>query len=198
MNRWYAVVKRTFDLAGSAAALAAAAPLLGVCAAGVRLDSKGPVLFRQRRLGRHGKIFELLKFRTMRPDAGVIIGTDRVVVNPVDDPRVTRVGRWLRRWSLDELPQLLNVLRGEMSLVGPRPDLPEALQMYDSRQRRKLEVRPGLTGLAQVSGRNRLGADEKWGFDVRYAECAGPATDLRILARTVWKVLRRDGVYKEE
>ncbi len=197
MNRLDELAKRTLDLAVASAGLAVLAPALAALGLAVRLDSPGPVLFRQRRLGRHGRPFELLKFRTMRPDADVVIGSDNVVANPVDDPRVTRIGRILRRTSLDELPQLLNVLRGEMSLVGPRPDLPEALEMYDDRERRKLDAKPGITGLAQVSGRNLLDAHTKWALDADYGASATLALDLRILAKTVWKVVTREGVYRK-
>jgi undecaprenyl phosphate N,N'-diacetylbacillosamine 1-phosphate transferase len=123
---------------------------------------------------------------------------DNRAVSPSDDARVTRIGRALRHTSADELPQLWNVLRGEMSLVGPRPDLLEALTMYDERERKRLAVRPGLTGLAQVCGRNLLDAHQKWRLDVEYAERATVAGDLRILAKTVVMVLFREGIYCDE
>jgi lipopolysaccharide/colanic/teichoic acid biosynthesis glycosyltransferase len=195
MGKLYALVKRSIDLAAAGAGLAALAPLLGAIAVAVKADSPGPVLFRQKRLGLHGEIFELLKFRTMKHGASVIIGSDHTVVNPVNDDRVTRVGAILRRASLDELPQLLNVLLGQMSLVGPRPDLPTGLEVYNDRQRRKLEVKPGITGLAQTSGRNLLSAEEKWEFDVRYVETQGLVVDARILWNTLRSVLVGTGVY---
>lgn len=193
----YTRVKRLIDVSVASAALMTGAPILAVIALAVKLDSRGPILFRQRRLGKDGAIFDILKFRTMNEGASVVIGEDHTVVNPVGDFRVTRVGRLLRLTSLDELPQLLNVLKGDMSLVGPRPDLPEGLAVYDQRQKRKLEVKPGLTGLAQVSGRNRLGAEEKWELDVQYVEQQSAALDVRILLGTLVGVLRREGIYKE-
>ena len=198
MKRREELLKRAIDLAVSGCALGTMWPLLVAIAAAVRLDSDGPALFRQKRLGRDGRIFEFLKFRSMRADADVRIGDDHVVVNPEDDDRVTRIGRWLRKASLDELPQLVNVLRGEMSVVGPRPDLPEALGMYDDRARRRLEVKPGITGLAQISGRNLLDAAAKWEIDAQYAETANLALDLSILARTFLKVANMEGIYRKE
>ena len=135
MSGMYQMVKRALDLAASAGGLTVLSPLLCGIALAVRLDSPGPAFYRQRRLGKVGRVFELLKFRTMKVGADVVIGDDRVVVNPVNDPRVTRLGAVLRRTSIDELPQLFNVLRGEMSLVGPRPDLPEATDMYSAAER---------------------------------------------------------------
>ncbi|HOX43461.1 MAG TPA: sugar transferase [Myxococcota bacterium] len=198
MGKLYELVKRSMDLAAAGVGLAALAPLLGAIAVAVKADSPGPVLFRQRRLGRNGEIFELLKFRTMKHGASVIIGGDHTVVNPVNDDRVTRVGAMLRKASLDELPQLINVLFGQMTLVGPRPDLPEGLQVYDSHQRRKLEVKPGITGLAQISGRNLLSAEEKWEFDVKYVDSRSLLTDALILLRTFGKVFSAAGIYKTE
>lgn len=188
--------KRFVDLTVAGTGLVVLAPAMTAIAALVKLDSPGPALFRQERLGRHGSTFSLLKFRTMKHGTGVVIGSDYTVVNPANDDRVTRVGAWLRRTSLDELPQLINVIRGEMSLVGPRPDLETGLAVYSERQRRRLEVKPGLTGLAQTSGRNLLSAEEKWEFDVRYVESRGFWTDASILASTVRWVLTGKGVYK--
>jgi lipopolysaccharide/colanic/teichoic acid biosynthesis glycosyltransferase len=192
------IVKRLVDIGVSATLLFALTPVLFAIAIAVKFDSPGPVLFRQNRLGRHGRIFEILKFRTMCHGASVVIGDDHTVVNRADDDRITRVGRWLRQTSLDELPQLINVLAGEMSLVGPRPDLPEAFDMYRGDEVRKLDVRPGITGLSQVSGRNLLDAHAKWELDTRYAQKVVLATDLRIIARTVLNVVQLEGIYRKE
>src|SRR6185503_2425478 len=160
---------------------------------------RGPALFRQTRVGRDGSHFTLWKFRTM------VVGADRVALasNDVDgplfklraDPRVTPVGRVLRRWSLDELPQLVNVLRGEMSLVGPRPPLPSEVARYGDDVRRRLLVKPGLTGLWQVSGRSDLPWEECVRLDLRYVENWSPALDLMILWKTAFAVLGRSGAY---
>jgi lipopolysaccharide/colanic/teichoic acid biosynthesis glycosyltransferase len=174
-------VNRALDVAGSALGLAVASPLLAVAAAAIRLEDGGPVLYRQARVGQHGREFELLKLRTM------VVGAEAQgagwAVN-AGDPRITRTGRVLRRLSLDELPQLWNVLRGEMSLVGPRPTLAYQVERYTSRQRRRLEVKPGLTGWAQVHGRAALPWDERIELDVWYVEHRSALVDLRILLRT--------------
>jgi lipopolysaccharide/colanic/teichoic acid biosynthesis glycosyltransferase len=183
----YPVVKRTVDVVVAAALLVVTAPLL-VAVAGVVLASMGrPVLFRQPRPGRHGVLFTMAKFRTMR--------VARAGSEPeADAARLTRTGRWLRATSLDELPTLCHVLRGQMSLVGPRPLLPEYLDRYTAEQARRHDVRPGITGLAQVSGRNGLSWDDRLRLDVRYVDELSPRLDLAILARTVVTVLRRDGI----
>lgn len=162
------------------------AALIGaVCAIAVRLTSPGPVLFRQERIGLGGQPFTVLKFRTMYDGP-----------NPIfpDASRITPVGRFLRRFSLDELPQLVNVARGEMSVVGPRPTLAYQVERYDEHQRRRLDVRPGLTGLAQVSGRNALTWAERIEFDVQYVERRSLRLDLSILARTARALLGGEGV----
>ena len=195
MKRWEQLSKRALDIAAAGTGLAAIAPwMLGIAAA-IKLDSPGPALFRQKRLGKGGVVFDILKFRTMQEGADVVIGADHTVVNPVGDSRVTRVGKFLRHTSLDELPQLINVLCGDMSLVGPRPDLPEGLSVYDEQQRRKLDVQPGITGWAQVSGRNLLTAEEKWALDVEYVDRASARMDLDILVKTAFQVIRRKGIY---
>jgi lipopolysaccharide/colanic/teichoic acid biosynthesis glycosyltransferase len=187
--------KRAIDVCVSASTLAVLLPLMGTIAAAVWLDSSGPVLFRQPRLGRGGRMFRLLKFRTMRVGAEVVIDSTGQVLNALDDDRHTRVGRLLRVSSLDELPQLVNVLAGHMSLVGPRPDLPEAVEYYSATDRDKLLVRPGMTGLAQVEGRNALTPREKWRLDAEYARTMSLVTDLRIVLRTIGLVARRSDVY---
>jgi lipopolysaccharide/colanic/teichoic acid biosynthesis glycosyltransferase len=177
-------MKRAIDIGVASISLLALAPVLLALALAVRATMGAPVLFRQRRTGRGGRPFTLLKLRTMRAGRP---GTP-------DAARLTRLGRWLRAWSLDELPQLWNVLRGDMSLVGPRPLLPEYVPRYTPEQARRHEVRPGLTGLAQVSGRNALSWEEKFALDVRYVDERSLALDLRILWRTVVAVVRREGV----
>jgi lipopolysaccharide/colanic/teichoic acid biosynthesis glycosyltransferase len=186
-------VKRALDVAGGALALIVASPLLGVAALAIKLEDWGPVLYRQRRVGQSGEDFELLKLRTM------VVGAERQgpawAVN-AGDPRVTRVGRVLRRLSLDELPQLWNVVRGDMSLVGPRPTLRYQVEQYTARQRRRLEVKPGITGWAQVHGRARLPWDERIELDVWYVEHRSLSLDLKILALTPLAVFT--GTYKGE
>lgn len=181
-------MKRALDLVVSLAALIVLAPVLLAISAAVVVRMGRPVLFAQKRIGLQGKPFLLRKFRTMR-DARAADGAPRS-----DGERLTPLGRWLRRTSLDELPELLNVLTGDMSLVGPRPLLPQYLPRYSPRQARRHEVRPGLTGLAQISGRNALPWDERLELDVRYVERRSIALDLRILLSTIGKVLRGDGI----
>jgi lipopolysaccharide/colanic/teichoic acid biosynthesis glycosyltransferase len=163
-------------------------PLLAVAAGMVRATLGAPALFRQRRPGLHGRSFELLKLRTMT-DARA--GDGRLLA---DAARMTRVGRWLRASSLDELPELINVLRGDMSLVGPRPLLPEYLPLYSLRHARRHELRPGLTGLAQVSGRNSLTWPERFELDVEYVDSCSLRLDLHILGATIRAVLDRRGI----
>lgn len=180
--------KRGFDLAVLAIVGPPAAVIGAVCAVAVKVDSSGPVFFRQERIGYQGRPYHVLKFRTM-----------------VDNPRgnslfpdasaITRVGKVLRRLSLDELPQLINVLLGEMSIVGPRPTLRYQVEQYDDFQRRRLEVKPGLTGLAQVNGRNSLTWEERIRWDVNYVETASPWLDLQLLAQTLKVVLLGEGVH---
>jgi lipopolysaccharide/colanic/teichoic acid biosynthesis glycosyltransferase/glycosyltransferase involved in cell wall biosynthesis len=180
--------KRCFDIVASAAALVLLSPVLAITALAVRLQMGAPVLFRQTRPGLAGRPFEILKFRTMR-DATDASG------RPLDDgERLTGLGRFLRATSLDELPEFWNVLRGDMSLVGPRPLLMQYLPLYSAEQARRHDVRPGLTGLAQVNGRNALSWDEKFGLDIRYVDGRSFWGDLKILFSTVFKVLRRDGI----
>jgi sugar transferase EpsL len=168
--------------------LALLLPLMAVVALGVRIRLGGPVIFRQERPGLHGRPFTLLKFRTMRSDV------DTSGRQLPDAERLTPFGRLLRHTSLDELPTLLNVVRGEMSLVGPRPLLMEYLPRYSPEQARRHEVLPGITGLAQTSGRNRLSWEEKFALDVQYVEEGSFLLDLRILLRTVRQVLSGEGI----
>ena len=195
MNAESERIKRAVDVVGAAAGLALAAPILALAACAIKLEDGGPVLFRQMRLGRGAKEFEILKLRTMTVDAEQI-RSDGVVVD--GDPRITRIGSFLRRTAVDELPQLWHVLRGEMSLVGPRPVPPAHLERYDERQRRRLEVKPGLTGWAQIHGRASLPWPERLELDVWYVEHQSLALDARILVRTAGVLLRRDIVYRGE
>jgi lipopolysaccharide/colanic/teichoic acid biosynthesis glycosyltransferase len=186
-------VNRAFDVAIAGAGLVVTAPLLAVAAAAVKLEDGGPVLYRQTRVGRDGVDFELLKLRTM------VVGAETMgagfAVNK-GDPRITRVGRMLRKLSLDELPQLWNVVRGEMSIIGPRPTLRYQVERYDERQRHRLDVNPGITGWAQINGRAALPWDERIELDLWYVEHRGPLVDLKILARTPLALFR--GTYKGE
>lgn len=197
------VMKATLDRSAAALALLLGAPLLLLISVLVRLTSPGPALFRQTRVGANGSTFTLLKFRSMDIDAEQRLDTLRVdnvhgggvLFKIRGDPRVTSVGRVLRRFSLDELPQLLNVLRGDMSLVGPRPPLPSEVARYGDDVRRRLLVKPGLTGLWQVSGRADLTWEQSVRLDLHYVENWTLALDLQILAKTVAAVLRREGAY---
>jgi lipopolysaccharide/colanic/teichoic acid biosynthesis glycosyltransferase len=174
-------VNRALDVATAGLGLAVASPALAVAAVAIKLEDRGPVLYRQRRVGRNGEEFELLKLRTM--DVGAEQKGAGFAVNR-GDPRITGVGRLLRRLSLDELPQLWNVVRGDMSLIGPRPTLAYQVEGYTPRQRRRLEVKPGITGWAQIHGRAQLPWDERIELDVWYVEHRSPLLDLKILART--------------
>jgi exopolysaccharide biosynthesis polyprenyl glycosylphosphotransferase len=196
------VVKEVVDRVGAALLLVLLSPLLLTLAVCIRRDSPGPVFFRQVRVGRDGRQFLMHKFRSMHLDAEARLAEirhlnehDGVLFKVRDDPRVTRVGRWLRRLSLDELPQLFNVLRGQMSLVGPRPPLPEEAAAYPDDVRRRLAVKPGMTGLWQVSGRSDLPWEEAVRLDLRYVENWSLSLDLVILMRTVSAVARTSGAY---
>ncbi|MEW6434127.1 MAG: sugar transferase [Myxococcota bacterium] len=184
-------LKRVLDLVGAAAGLALTAPAMMAAAAAIRASMGGPVLFKQQRPGLGGKPFYVYKFRTMS-DAR----DERGQLKP-DHERLTSVGRFIRATSLDELPQLLNVLKGEMSLVGPRPLLMQYLGRYNARQARRHEMKPGITGLAQVRGRNALSWEEKFEYDVQYVEQWSLGLDARILLETVLKVLRREGISQQ-
>ncbi|MEL6575392.1 MAG: WecB/TagA/CpsF family glycosyltransferase [Pseudomonadota bacterium] len=197
-----AAAKRVIDIAVAGAALIALAPLFLVLSAAIKAESPGPVLFSQTRVGRNGKPFRLYKFRSMYRDAAarqaeLTARSDRegICFKAKDDPRITRIGRFLRRGSLDELPQILNVLRGEMSIVGPRPALPKEVEAYPARARRRLAVRPGITGLWQVSGRADIGFDKMIDMDIAYAETRSPVLDLFLIALTFRAVLTGRGAY---
>jgi exopolysaccharide biosynthesis polyprenyl glycosylphosphotransferase len=199
---WKRVLKGALDRVGAALAILLIAPVLAVIAVAVRCTSPGPVLYRQERVGAHGRVYTMLKFRSMSVDADArlheLLARNEghgLLFKIRDDPRVTPVGRWLRRFSLDELPQLFNVLTGSMSLVGPRPPLPHEVEHYDSSIRRRLLVKPGLTGLWQISGRSDLSWEESVRLDLRYVENWSLALDLLILWKTAAAVVRSRGAY---
>jgi lipopolysaccharide/colanic/teichoic acid biosynthesis glycosyltransferase len=172
---------RAADLVIAAIGLALISPLLALAAIAIKLESRGPVFYRQRRVGKGGELFEMFKLRTMRQGADPI-GVGTAVTS--DDPRVTGMGRLLRRYSLDELPNLINVLRGDMRIVGPRATLPAQVELYTPRQRRRLDLRPGVTGWAQIHGRAGIPWEERIELDVWYVEHRSPWLDLKILAKT--------------
>ena len=202
MTRAQFAIKRAMDLTIGALSLVVALPLMGVLALAIKLDSPGPVLFIQTRVGRNGRHFRAYKFRSMIPDAERLRPkleayneADGPIFKMKNDPRLTRVGRFLRRTSLDELPQIFNVLKGEMSLVGPRPALPEEVERYEPWHRKRLEALPGMTGLWQVSGRSNLSFDEMVMLDIYYVENWSPGMDISILLRTIPKVIIGEGAY---
>jgi lipopolysaccharide/colanic/teichoic acid biosynthesis glycosyltransferase len=188
-------VSRALDAALAAALLAITSPLLALAALAIRLESRGPVFYRQLRVGRDGEPFQLWKLRTMVPGAEAM-GAGIYVLE--GDTRITRVGRLLRRFSLDELPNLVNVLRGEMAVVGPRPTVQEQVDRYTDRQRRRLEVKPGITGWAQINGRTSLPWPDRIELDVWYVEHRSLRLDLRILARTARMLATGHGLYSED
>ena len=194
--------KRVLDVIGAIVGLVLSAPLLVVAAILVKLETHGPVLYRSRRVGRGGRPFSFFKLRSMVNDADLhrhrlshLNETDGPVFKIARDPRVTRVGRFLRTTSIDEIPQLLNVLRGDMSLVGPRPPIAEEVAQYEPWQNRRLEVRPGLTCLWQISGRSRIGFQEWMRLDLEYIRQQSFWLDAKILIRTIPAVLSREGAY---
>ena len=188
-------MSRVLDAVLAAALLVVTSPLLALAALAIRLESGGPVFYRQLRVGKDGEAFQLWKLRTMVPGAEVI-GAGIYVLE--GDARITRVGRLLRRFSLDELPNLVNVLRGEMAIVGPRPTVQEQVDRYTDRQRRRLEVKPGITGWAQINGRASLPWPERIELDVWYVEHRSLCLDLRILARTARMLATGHGLYSED
>lgn len=197
--RW---IKRSFDLIGSALLLLIGAPLMAAVALAIKLEDGGPVVFRQARVGLKGEVFDCLKFRSMCIDAEAKLAALQAqnegagpLFKMTHDPRITRVGRFIRRFSLDELPQLWNAFRGDMSLVGPRPALPSEVAQYDSDTRRRLDVRPGLTGLWQVSGRSNLSWDDTVRLDLYYVDNWSMVQDLMILAKTAKAVVGSSGAY---
>jgi len=187
------MIRRGLNVAVALGAMALTSPIWALAAAWIKLEDGGPVFFRQARAGHAGSVYRIFKFRTMVVNAdkrGLGLNVERA------DPRITRAGAFLRRWSLDELPQLLNVLRGEMNVVGPRPGLPDQAKRYDAAQRRRLEVLPGITGWAQVNGRNALTWSQRIAADVWYVDHQSALLDLWILLRTPLAVVRSEGLYE--
>lgn len=195
--------KRTLDLIGSGVGLLLLSPVFLLCAAAIRIESPGSVLFRQSRVGRGGKAFEMLKFRSMYQDAEQRLAALKeknemaggVIFKMREDPRITRVGKFIRRASIDELPQLWNVFRGDMSLVGPRPPLPSEVAEYDLADRRRLHVQPGITCIWQVSGRSDIPFEQQVELDVDYIYTQSLATDIKLLLQTVPAVVLGRGAY---
>jgi len=188
--------KRLIDLLGSLTGLIILLPVFVIISILIKLTSKGPIFFTQERLGKNGKIFKINKFRTMVVNAEKM--GDRIAVKNEDDPRITKVGKFLRATSLDELPQLLNVLKGDMSLVGPRPPVPYhpyKYEDYNNFQKRRFEMRPGMTGLAQVSVRNSVPWDERIKLDVEYVEKFSILLDIKILFKTLQKIFYGENIY---
>lgn len=187
------VLKRGLDILVAVSALIILWPFLVAIGLIIRLSSKGPAVFRQERAGRNGRPFVFYKFRTMRADVDPFGPSPKMG----DDPRLTRIGKFLREYSLDELPQLYNILKGDMSVVGPRPLYLSQIQEWSERQKKRLWVRPGLTGLAQISGRGRITREEKLELDVRYVETASLSGDLRIVLATITQVFGRKDIYEK-
>jgi len=187
--------KRALDIAGASLTLLALSPLLLTIAIAIKLDSRGPVLFVQRRSGRRGEFFPVFKFRSMSVDSAVLVGDHGVLLKAADDVRVTRVGRLIRRFSLDETPQLLNVLRGDMSLVGPRPLIAAEADSLTEWQTRRSDLRPGLTGPWQISGRSHIPFEERLPLDYQYVAGWSLARDIEILLATLPAVLSGRGAY---
>jgi len=192
------VAKRMVDLIAGSVALVLVSPLWLISALAVWLESGSPVLFKQVRLGLNGKHFRMLKFRSMYVNSADLRNHDGSTYNGPGDPRVTRVGSLLRCLSLDELPQLVNVLRGDMSIVGPRPDPPDVLHLYRSEDHLRLSVKPGITGWAQIHGRNSLTWERRRDLDIEYVSKRNLWMDMRIMFHTVPVVLLRSGVYMEK
>lgn len=187
-------MKRLSDLIISILAISLLFPLFLVIILAIRLSGKGPAVFKQQRAGKNGRPFIFYKFRTMKNDADPF-GTSPKSAN---DPRLTKIGKFLREFSLDELPQLFNILKGDMSVVGPRPLYISQMAEWDQRQKKRLLVKPGLTGLAQISGRAELTREEKLELDVKYVETAGLCTDMKIILATVAQVFVRKNIYEKK
>jgi lipopolysaccharide/colanic/teichoic acid biosynthesis glycosyltransferase len=187
------LLKRGLDVLISLSALVVLSPLLAAIAIAIKLGSKGPIFFKQKRAGKNGKPFTLYKFRTMKMDAERFGSSPKTST----DPRLTKIGRILREYSLDELPQLVNVLLGDMSVVGPRPLYLSQMAEWSERQKKRLSVKPGMTGLAQISGRAEITREEKLELDVTYVETAGLFMDASIMLRTLSHVFKRKGIYEK-
>lgn len=189
-------IKHIIDKIFGAILLMLIFPILALMAIAIKLNSKGPVIFKQKRLGKNGKIFDMYKFRTMYVDAPDLRNKDGSTFNSDDDPRVTNVGKILRKTSLDELPQILNILKGEMSFIGPRPDLPDHYELYSEDDKKKLLVRPGVTGYAQANGRNSNSWAQRIAMDIYYIENYSLVLDVQIFFKTIFSALKQEGVNK--
>lgn len=191
MNKFRLFIKRTFDIIASLGGIIVLFPIMIICAILIRINLGSPIFFKQKRIGKDNKEFEMIKFRTMK-DA-----VDKEGNQLLDELRLTKVGEILRSLSIDELPELINILKGDMSLIGPRPLLVKYLPLYNERQIRRHEVLPGLTGWAQVNGRNNLTWNEKFELDVYYVENWSLTLDLKIFFLTFYKVVKRDGINQD-
>jgi exopolysaccharide biosynthesis polyprenyl glycosylphosphotransferase len=189
-------MKRLLDALVSLVGLIVMAPLLAIVGLAIKLDASGPVFFVQERVGKDGKLFRAYKFRTMIE--GAAEQGAGILIEGQDDPRITRVGKFLRRWSLDELPQFINILKGEMSVVGPRPTLLYQVEQYDEFQKRRLEVKPGITGWAQIHGRNVLSWPERIEYDVWYVDNWSFRLDIEIILKTLPVLLKSEGLYADK
>lgn len=190
---FYGFFKRFFDIIISLDAMIILAPVFILLAMVIKITSKGPIIFKQERARKNGEGFILYKFRTMQADVDAFGASPK----SGDDPRLTKIGRYLREHSLDELPQFFNVIKGDMSIVGPRPLYISQIAEWDDRQKKRLEVKPGLTGLAQISGRGALTREEKLALDVEYVERAGFRTDVRIVLATFGHIFSRKSIYEK-
>ena len=188
------LIKRIFDICISLPAVVILSPVFAVIIIAIKVSSKGPAMFKQERAGKDGKPFVFYKFRTMK------VGVDPFGASPKsgEDPRLTKVGKWLREYSLDELPQLFNVFKGDMSIVGPRPLYVSQMTEWNERQKKRLLAKPGLTGLAQISGRGELTREEKLELDVKYVETASFLADIKIILATIAQVFRRKSIYEKK
>ncbi|MBI4733566.1 MAG: sugar transferase [Rubrobacteridae bacterium] len=198
----YPLLKRILDIAMSSAILLMLAPLMLAVAIGIKISSPGPIFFHQKRVGLHGRTINVIKFRTMSDDADEVVDRLQLLKDQEadscqikDDPRVFAFGKFLRTTSIDELPQLINIARGDMSLVGPRPLVPEELEVSNAENLKRLEVKPGLTGLAQTNGRGNLSVEERLVLDIKYVDNLSLLLDLQIILKTIWQVLMRHGAY---
>lgn len=189
-------IKHTIDKIFGLILIILISPILALLSIAIKFDSKGPIIFKQKRLGKDGKIFDMYKFRTMYVDAPDLRNEDGSTFNSDDDPRVTKVGKILRKTSLDELPQILNILKGEMSFIGPRPDLPDHYDLYSEDDKKKLLVRPGVTGYAQANGRNSNSWAQRIAMDIYYIENYSLILDIQIFFKTIFSVLKQEGVNK--
>lgn len=190
--------KRLIDLVLSIIALPFVLLAIIILAPIIYINDPGPIFYNADRLGYKGKIFKMYKFRSMKVNAPDLRNADGTTYNGDDDPRVTKVGRFMRKTSIDEIPQLLNVLKGDMSLIGPRPDLPKALEKYEGDEKRKLDVLPGITGYSQAYHRNLIEIHDRYKEDIYYVDNVSFSLDLKIFIQTIKTVLLRKGVYRDE